>query len=95
MDPKELHHEDMDKVAGGVHQRPTATLETVEDIEASPVFEELKNKIAYYKKRNAMGKPEVLKQCEAEVAFYIKNEGNFRIRYETVQEFVQKYLPLV
>jgi hypothetical protein len=42
-----------------------------------------------------MGKPEVLKQCEADVAFYIKNEGNFRIRYETVQEFVQKYLPLV
>jgi hypothetical protein len=95
MDLKELHQEDIDKVAGGVHRCPTETLETVEDIEASPVFEELKNKIAYYKKRNAQNKPEVLKNCEADVAFYIKNEGGFRIRYETVKEFVQKYLPLV
>ncbi|MBR3464972.1 MAG: hypothetical protein IKR99_02215 [Lachnospiraceae bacterium] len=93
MDPKELHQEDMDRVAGGV--RTNTWLNTVEDIEQTPIFEELKSRLTQYKRDNDLCNPDKLEECEKRLMTYIKFEAGYRIKRETVNEFVEKYLPLV
>lgn len=93
MDPKELHQEDMDKVAGGT--RPNMWLNTVEDIEQTPIFEELKSRLTQYKRDNDLSNTDNLEECEKRLMSYIKFQGGYRVKRETVNEFVEKYLPLV
>ena len=93
MDLKELYQEDMDKVAGGVHTNKW--LNTVEEIEQLPIFEELKQKLAAYKRGNDLSNPQAMKGCEDRLIGLIKRDGGYRVKRELVQEFVQKYLPLV
>ena len=93
MNERLLNSEDLNQVTGGVGN----WLYSVEDIENSPIFEALKNKIANAKKANDLTRPEVMRELEMRLAAYAKSTRNGRYRFdvEVCREFIRKYLPLV
>ena len=93
MNERILSPEDLIQVAGGAGN----WLYSVEDIENSPIFEALKNKIAEAKKCNDLTRPEMMRELELRLAAYAKSTRNGRYRFdvEVCRAFIQKYLPLV
>lgn len=93
MNERLLNSEDLNQVTGGAGN----WLYSVEDIENSPIFEALKNKIADAKKANDLTRPEVMRELEMRLAAYAKSTRNGRYRFdvEVCREFIRKYLPLV
>ena len=93
MDPKELHQEDMDKVAGGAGKE--IWLHTIEEIEQSPVFEGLKKTILRIKNNRDLSVQSNMTVLEVRLLAYAQSNGHYKFSRQLCQAFIQKYLPLV
>ena len=93
MNERLLNSEDLNQVTGGAGN----WLYSVEDIENSPIFEALKNKIAEAKRCNDLTRPDMMKELELRLALYArsKRKSEYRFKIEVCREFIRKYLPLV
>ena len=91
-DTMELHQEVLDKVAGGVFSE--IRLNTIEEIESSPIFEKLKEKLAYYTHRIDVYDEAYKTRVENELGLVARKNGYFFNR-ALGQEFIRKYKDLV
>lgn len=87
-----LAEEELDKVSGGV-RNPTR-LYTVEEVEASPVFEILKSFLRTTKKN--IGPDYESRLSDVELYLNAKaRENGYVVAEEARREFIAKYWPLV
>ena len=93
---KKLNEKEEEKVSGGVRHK-TGDFQTIEDIENSPIFEQLKNKIIEL--RNSAGFTEL---SSASRVIWVKvrvepiiKENGYTIEEKLLIVFIKKYWDLV
>ena len=85
----------LDKVSGGGGMRKGTWVYTIEEIEALPCFNKLKDVIKGYKRARDMNNSDNMYECETRMIAIARYEYEYRFSRELCKEFILKYLPLV